>query len=113
MHELSICGSIADIVTRRAEGRPVEIIHVRVGQLRQVVPDTLVFCWSIVSADTALDGSRIDIETVPARVTCRGCGATDEIGDFPILLCPRCDGADVEVVAGEEFLVTELELAKV
>jgi hydrogenase nickel incorporation protein HypA/HybF len=113
MHELSICGSIADIVTRRAEGRPVEIIHVRVGQLRQVVPDTLVFCWSVVSADTTLAGSRIDVETVPARVTCRGCGSTNDIGDFPILLCPSCEGADAELIAGEEFLVTALDLAEV
>ncbi len=113
MHELAICGSIAEIVTRRADGRPVDTIHVRVGQLRQVVPDTLVYCWSLVSADTALDGSHIDIEQVPARIKCRGCGSSHEIGDYPVLLCAKCDSADVEILAGEEFLVTALELAEV
>jgi len=29
------------------------------------------------------------------------------------MLCATCDSADVEVVAGEEFLVTALELAEV
>jgi hydrogenase nickel incorporation protein HypA/HybF len=113
MHELSICGSIADIVTRRAEGRSVDTIHVRVGQLRQIVPDTLVYCWQLVSADTALNGSRIDIENVRARIRCRGCAGSHEIGDHPILLCPSCDSADVEILAGEEFLVTSLDLAEV
>lgn len=113
MHELSICGSIADIVTRRADGRTVEIIHVRVGQLRQIVPDTLVFCWTVVSADTPLHGSRIEIENVRARIKCRGCGSVHEIGDYPILLCTICDGADVEILAGEEFDVTALDLAEV
>ncbi len=113
MHELSICGSIAHIVTRHAGGRPVETIHLRIGQLRQVVPDTLTYCWSMVSTGTELDGSALDVENVRARIRCHSCGTTQEIGDFPILLCPACDGADVAVVAGEEFLVTSLDLAEV
>ncbi|PZS17787.1 MAG: hydrogenase expression protein HupH [Pseudonocardiales bacterium] len=113
MHELSICGSIAEIVTRRANGRPVDTIHVRVGQLRQVVPDTLVYCWTVVSADTALDGSRLELENIKARIKCRTCDGLSDLGDYPIMLCGTCDSADVEVVAGEEFLITALELAEV
>jgi len=113
VHELSICGSIAEIVTRRANGRPVDTIYVRVGQLRQVVPDTLVYCWTMVSADTALDGSRLELESVRARVRCRTCAGLSDLGEYPIMLCATCDSADVEVVAGEEFLVTALELAEV
>jgi hydrogenase nickel incorporation protein HypA/HybF len=113
VHELSICGSIADIVTRRAAGRPVDTIHIRVGQLRQIVPDTLVYCWSLVSADTALDGSHIDVENVRARIRCRSCDSVHEIGEYPILLCTTCDSADVQVLAGEEFLITSLDLAEV
>jgi hydrogenase nickel incorporation protein HypA/HybF len=75
VHELSICGAIADIVSRRAGDRHVRVINVRVGQLRQVVPDTLAYCWELVSADTFLDGSRLAIERVPARLHCRGCGS--------------------------------------
>ncbi|MCK5756142.1 MAG: hydrogenase maturation nickel metallochaperone HypA, partial [Mycobacterium sp.] len=48
MHELSLCHAIAGVVTSHAEGRPVEVVRVRVGALRQVVPDSLLFCWSIV-----------------------------------------------------------------
>ncbi|MBV9057527.1 MAG: hydrogenase maturation nickel metallochaperone HypA [Pseudonocardiales bacterium] len=38
MHELSICRSIARIVAQYVEDREVRTIHVRVGQLRQVIP---------------------------------------------------------------------------
>jgi hydrogenase nickel incorporation protein HypA/HybF len=112
MHELSICGSVADIATRHAGGRPVEAIHLRIGQLRQVVPDTLEYCWSMVTSATELEGSRLEIEYVRARVRCRSCGTVHEFEEYPILLCMACDGADVEVLAGEEFLVTSLDLAK-
>jgi hydrogenase nickel incorporation protein HypA/HybF len=113
MHELSICGSIAGIVTQHAAGRTVKVINVRVGQLRQIVPDTLVYCWELVSADTPLAGSRISVESVPARIRCRSCGHVTDVGAVPVFACGGCGGCgdcDVEVVSGEEFLITSLEL---
>jgi hydrogenase nickel incorporation protein HypA/HybF len=110
MHELSICASIADIATRHAAGRTVVAINLRIGQLRQIVPGTLVYCWELVSADTPLSGSRISVEYVPARVSCRGCQQVTEVGAVPLLACGGCGGSDVEVVSGEEFLITSLEL---
>lgn len=113
MHELSICGAIAGIVSQRAGDRRVETIHVQVGQLRQIVPDTLVYCWGMVTADTPLDGSRIAVENIPARIACRRCLSTYEVGDHPVFVCSACSGADVEVVSGEEFLITSLDVVEV
>lgn len=113
MHELSLCGAIADIVTRRAADRDVAVIHLRIGRLRQIVPDTLVFCWSMISADTDLAGSVLEIERIAAELKCRACATDFGIGDGINLVCPACGGLDAEVIAGEEFLVTALELAEV
>jgi hydrogenase nickel incorporation protein HypA/HybF len=110
VHELSICSSIADIATRRAAGRTVVVINMRIGQLRQIVPDTLMYCWELVSADTPLAGSRISAEYVPARISCRLCGQVTEVGEVPVFACGGCGGVDVQVVSGEEFLITSLEL---
>jgi hydrogenase nickel incorporation protein HypA/HybF len=110
VHELSICGSIADIVIRHAAGRPVKVINVRVGQLRQIVPGTLAYCWELVSAETPLAGSRISIEAVPARIKCRTCAHVTDVGAVPVFACGACGGFDAEVVSGEEFLITSLEL---
>jgi hydrogenase nickel incorporation protein HypA/HybF len=113
MHELSICRSIADIVARHAgEGR-VSTIHMRVGQLRQIVPDTLSYCWSLVSAGTPLDGSTLAVDSVPGRLSCQACGAASDIGRHPVFACQACQSTDVRVVAGEEFLITSLDLAEV
>lgn len=111
MHELSICGSIADIVGRHADGRKVDVIHLQVGRLRQIVPDTLLYCWGLVSAQTPLAGSRLEVESIPARVDCRGCGGSAEL-EQPVFRCPHCDSTEVALVAGEEFLITSLELAE-
>jgi len=92
VHELSICSSIADIARRRADGRAVSVINVRVGQLRQIVPDTLVYCWSLISEETPLAGSRIVVESVPARIRCRSCEQTADVGDLPVFACAGCGG---------------------
>ena len=112
MHELSICGSIADIVSRRAGGRPVRVINVRVGQLRQVVPDTLAYCWDLVCAETPLEGSRLAVESVPARLRCRDCETEAEVGDLPVFICASCGATSTEVVAGEELLITSVDLGQ-
>ena len=43
MHELSICEAIARTVVDRAAGRRVLTVTVRIGYLRQVVPEALAF----------------------------------------------------------------------
>lgn len=109
MHELSLCNAIADTVTAHAAGRPVTCVRVRIGAYRQVVPDTLAFCWEMQVAGSDLAQCELELETVPAVVTCRTCGA-DTTLDFPILLCGACDGADVELVMGEEFQIESIDV---
>ena len=103
--------SIADIVTRHADGRDVRTVHLRIGRLRQIVPDTLLYCWSLVSENTALDGAELRVESVPARVRCTVCGHEETL-DTPIMRCGRCESRQTSIVAGEEFLITSLELAE-
>jgi hydrogenase nickel incorporation protein HypA/HybF len=86
---------------------------VQIGQLRQIVPDTLVYCWELVVADTHLDGAQLVVDRVPARILCRDCEQTTEVGDIPLLVCTACNGISVSVVSGEEFMVTSLDLAEV
>jgi hydrogenase nickel incorporation protein HypA/HybF len=112
MHELSLCRAIAGIASRHAGGRPVRTIGLRVGHLRQVVPDTLAYCWPLVCEGTPLAGSRLEIESVPARIACRGCRHEEQLATA-VLRCTACGGDQVTIVAGEEFLLTTLDLAEV
>jgi len=88
-------------------------VHVRIGELRQVVPDTLIFCWSMVTSGTGLAGCELDVERVRAVLCCRACDAEHPMGEYLALACRSCGALDVDVVSGEEFLVTALDLAAV
>lgn len=111
MHELSLCRSIATIVRRHAVDRQVTVVHLTVGQLRQVVPDTLVYCWAVVNEGTVCEGSVLDIDRVPAQLTCDDCGARTTMEELHVR-CGVCGGTRVRVTAGEELLVTSIELAE-
>ena len=46
---------------------------VRIGHLRQVVPDSLAFYFELVTRETVCEGARLEQELVPARLRCAGC----------------------------------------
>ncbi len=110
MHELSLCRSIHGIVDRARSGRSVSVVHLQVGQLRQVVPETLSYCWGLVSEDGPLAGSTLDIDHVPVVLSCRACGETTRVAHVLVLTCAACGSGDVAMVTGEEFLVTSIDL---
>lgn len=109
MHELSIAEAIVEVAERHAAGRTVTKVEVRVGHLRQVVPTALKFSFELITQGTALDGSDLVIEAVPARGLCRDCGEESTMAEFP-LACSVCGGLDMEILAGEELQVDSLEL---
>ena len=111
MHELAVAQAIADTVSCRAAGCRVGRVEVRIGHFRQVVPDSLLFSWSLLTEGTDLAGCELVIDHVPAVISCRGCRAETTL-DLPILLCPECDSSDVELVRGQEFAVVSIDRAR-
>jgi hydrogenase nickel incorporation protein HypA/HybF len=109
VHELSVAQAIADTASAHARDRAVQKVCVRIGYLRQVVPESLLFSWQLVTDGTPLAGCELEIEHVPAVVRCPAC-LTDTALDLPVLVCGSCGGSDVELVSGEEFQFAALEL---
>jgi hydrogenase nickel incorporation protein HypA/HybF len=99
-----MASAVIDTATRHADGRRVTAVHLRVGHLRQVVPDSLSFYFEYVAAGTPCEGARLSLEAVPAQLQCHDCGHAWEPAEAAFR-CPGCEGADVTVVAGEEFEV--------
>jgi hydrogenase nickel incorporation protein HypA/HybF len=110
VHELSLCNAIRDVVDRAADGRTVDTVHLQVGKFRQVVPETLCYCWELVTATSALSGSTLAIDHVDIRLRCAACTAETTPQGPLALVCADCGSGDVSLLTGEEFLVTSLDL---
>jgi len=76
MHELSLAGAVIDTAERHAAGRRVLLIQLRLGELRQVVPESLAFYFEHVARGTLCEDATLEYEMVPATLACTECGAT-------------------------------------
>jgi hydrogenase nickel incorporation protein HypA/HybF len=110
MHEIAVCEAIAGTVRDRAGDRSPASVRVRIGYLRQVVPDSLVFSWQMVTAGSDLEGCALVVDYIPAVVLCAACGTRTTL-DCPVLMCGSCDGVEVELVNGNEFDLASFDVA--
>jgi hydrogenase nickel incorporation protein HypA/HybF len=121
MHELSIASAIVDTVLRHARGRAVTGVHLRVGALRQVVPDSLDFYFGIVTRDTLCADATLELELVSALLRCAECGHEwdpapapayegDPLALLPRFRCPDCRAAGAQVLQGNELEVESIEV---
>jgi len=109
MHELSICRAIANTASDHAGSRRVSVVRLKIGHFRQVVPETLRFCWELHTRDSALAGCVLDVQYIPAVAHCNQCDAQTELVQ-PIVRCGTCNSSDASLVSGEEFLIESIDV---
>lgn len=112
MHELSVAREILALVERHVSPAQVPLVravHVRIGALAGVVPDSLEFCFSAVVAGTAWHQATLVMEHVPAAARCLSC-ATEFATEVPGAGCPHCGSGTVRMVRGQELHVDAVDL---
>jgi hydrogenase nickel incorporation protein HypA/HybF len=109
VHELSVASAIVDTATRHADGRRVTSVQLRVGHLRQVVPESLAFYFGHVARGTPCEGARLEQEVVPAVLACDDCHHEWEL-DAAAFRCPLCGSARVRIARGDELEVESIEI---
>lgn len=110
MHELGMCEAVMDTVEKRAAGRPVRRVRLRIGVLHRVVPESLDQAFSMVATGTVADGAVVDLVNVPIQVTCRDCGHVDETNEAETA-CRTCGGVSIDLQGGDDLTLESLELA--
>jgi hydrogenase nickel incorporation protein HypA/HybF len=112
MHELSVAQGLLEIIEQEARPYPgarVTRVLVRIGKLSAVVPDALRFAFEAITRGGIAEGALLEIEEVPLRIRCRQCAEEFAVDD-PFMLCPRCEGIDVEMVSGRELEIQSMEI---
>ena len=87
----------------------MRVVSLRIGTLRQVVPDTLEFYFEFVARGTPCEGARLEHTPVEATLRCERCGDEWQL-EWPVFRCAGCGAGDVSIVAGNEFEVESIEI---
>jgi len=118
MHEMGIAmqvleiatASLKDAVKDNQEEIRVEKVNLRVGKLSSVVPESLRFCFEIITQDTALSGAKLEIEEIPVVARCKDCQEEWTVTG-PIFKCRKCKSGSLEILSGQELDIVSLEIA--
>lgn len=112
MHEMSLVESIMESILEMKEENnwdKIRKIVLRIGDMRQVIPEIMVFAFNTASKSTPLEGAELVIENVKLRFRCRSC--RKEWGEENMaFLCPFCGSMDVELLHGMELEIESLEV---
>lgn len=108
MHEYAIAMGVVQTALRHAQGRRVTTVNLRVGPLRQVVPQTLAFAFELAALGTACEGARLEQELVPCRLRCPACDVEWTVSE-PDFRCRRCGWAAI-VLSGDELRVESIDV---
>jgi hydrogenase nickel incorporation protein HypA/HybF len=81
-------------------------------------PEQVRFLLGVLAEDTLLEDAEIIIEEVPVEIKCRNCeftGLANTDGSdhyLAIVLCPKCDERNVEILKGRECNVKTIKIEK-
>ncbi|MFO7736934.1 MAG: hydrogenase maturation nickel metallochaperone HypA [Desulfatiglandaceae bacterium] len=112
MHEMSIAHSLIEIVKEemiKNDVRMLKAVRVHIGQMSAIVPESLSFCFEVMTSGTELEGTRLLMEIIPLEGVCTDCERAFEIQDF-VFLCPQCGSRNIQTIAGRDLSIVEMEV---
>ncbi|MEW5770253.1 MAG: hydrogenase maturation nickel metallochaperone HypA [Pseudomonadota bacterium] len=110
MHEMSLAEGILQIVEDAAGKHGftrVTEVRLEIGALSGVEVEALNFCLDVVLKGSVAEGARVEMERIPGRGYCLGCGETVPI-EALYDACPRCGSYQVQATGGTEMRVKDL-----
>jgi hydrogenase nickel incorporation protein HypA/HybF len=112
MHEMALAESMIALVEDAVRGSTIgriKTVVVEIGELGHVAPEAIEFCFEAVSRGTVAEGARLDIIRVAGQGWCLDCGKIVALAER-FGPCPDCGRHHVQMTAGDELRVKELEV---
>ena len=110
MHEVSIADSILDLIAQQASSTfELDEVELCIGPLSGVSPESLEFCFPIVSKQRGFGVPRLLVHRTKVRVMCLDCQREYSTVDM-MSFCPHCCSRQRSIISGDEL---ELVSAKI
>ena len=116
MHDLTftkeIIRALEDKLNTIPKGHKITAVNASISPLSHVKPDTLAGTFRAMTKGTKFEKTALKIKVLKLGIKCRSCNkefATDK----PIMVCPGCNSADLDIVYNKEFVVESVEVSKI
>jgi len=114
VHEMGITQEVLAAVieaSERAGATRINRVRLTVGELTDIVPDSLQFAWECLTPGTFAEGAVLEIRETPGRSVCMECGAEFAHDKFD-RRCPSpdCGSFMTRVIAGDELRTDDVDV---
>ena len=112
MHELAITEQILHLAlhhAKEANARQVTDLHLQIGELATIIDDSVQFYWDIISQGSLCQGATLHFHHTSARFHCLDCNQDYALAN-ELTACPYCQSIHVQIVSGQEFQLTSIDI---
>jgi len=112
MHEMSLCEGVLQVLQTEAKKQgfnKVKAVWLEIGDLSSVEPEAMLFSFDVVTRNSLADGATLNIINVPGQAWCMQCAKNVAVKQR-FDECPECAGYQLQVTAGDEMKIKELEV---
>jgi hydrogenase nickel incorporation protein HypA/HybF len=108
MHETGLSEAIVAAAVRRAAGRRITGLRVRIGG-HPVDPDVVTHGIQLAAAGTVAADTAVDLVLQPMTVACHDCGRSGPVDDhLAMVACARCGGVDIDVTGSHDVVLESI-----
>ena len=107
---MSIAHSLFEILKEEMienNARTLRSVRLRIGQLSAVVPESLSFCFRVMTEGTEMEGAELIMDIIPLEGKCRSCDKLFEIEDYAFK-CPYCSSPEIDTISGQDLSIVEM-----
>lgn len=111
MHEFGIIEDLFKLledIVKKENLQKVISVNLQIGELNQIVPDTLIFAFEVTGKNTIFKDTKLNIEKIPIKMKCRSC-KEEFLIEKNYFHCPSCKSSDLEIISGKEFLIKSID----
>lgn len=112
MHEMSLAEGIVQVLETEGAKQgftQVKTVWLEIGALAGVEVSALEFAFEVVQRGTLVENAQLKIINLPAHAWCMPCAQGVEIRQR-FEACPLCGSYQLQVSAGDEMRIKELEV---
>lgn len=112
MHEMGIMSGVLDSVNaaaQNAQAERVTKIILNIGEMTEIIKDSLEFAFQVMSEGTLSEGAELVIKTVTPHSICLDCGHEFDHDRFH-RTCPECGSYSTSMTRGRELDIESIEV---
>lgn len=107
MHEFSIAENIIKLIEKEHENN-IKEIHIIIGELLGIIPDTLIFAFDQKKIDTKCKDAILKIEISRCKFRCNNCGEEYDTSFDEITKCIICNSDDFSLIGGTDIILSRI-----